>query len=114
MARLSDEDYRIILGEDFARKIQADMEHGEAQTPQERAAAAKRQANKLGDLRFTLGAVIFTGVALLAGAHFNNLGFETQAMCGVAAALFGAIGLYVVSAKRRKLIADHGLVAAQA
>lgn len=104
MARLSDEDLQIILGPDFAHKLKADREHAKAVTPEEKAAAARSEASKLADLRFTLAAVVFGGFALMAGSYFNKTGIDLQAQSGAAGVVFAVVGLFIINAKRRKLL----------
>ena len=112
MARLSDDDLRTILGPDFARKLKADLEHREPTSPEERAAHAKREANKLADFRFTLWAVIVGGSALMAGSYFNKTGIDLPAVSGALAVAAAVAGLFFVTAKRKRILADPALAAA--
>lgn len=107
MARLREQDLKAILGPDYARKMQSDMEQDAPTTPAEEAAARKRKADKLAELRFSLVTLVAIGFALLFSSYYTNAGLDLQAICAAGAVLVGVVGLFVATTKRRALLAPR-------
>lgn len=104
MARLRENDLRVILGPEFARIMENDVEQKAPTTPEEIRAARQRKASKLSDMRFTMFAVLVAGLGLMFGSWYRQTGFDVQAICGAVGAAFGLIALFVLTFKRRALV----------
>jgi hypothetical protein len=114
MARLREHDLQVILGPDWARKLESDLEHKEPITPAEKAKARERRATKLSELRFSLFALVAIGCGLLFGSWYNKAGLDIQAMCGVAAVVVGVVSLFIATVKRRRIVKESRLAEASA
>ncbi|MDB5641526.1 MAG: hypothetical protein JWN07_843 [Hyphomicrobiales bacterium] len=102
MANLSESDLRIIIGDDFKKKLNSVSVISESATVEENMAARKKHSQQLTDLRFSFGALAFTGAALTFGALYSGAGFmSVQGELGLAAVLGGLIGIVVTTMKRR-------------
>ena len=115
MAVLSDDDLQTIMGPDFRRKMESSIDVTAVSSPEEHAASRARRATKLADLRFSCAAVIVTGLALLGGAVYTNVGFASvQGALGSAAVILGVAGMAVIYSKRATLLreADEALARA--
>ena len=100
MASLRDADMIAILGEDYARKFQSDLE-AKPKTAQEREAARKRDIERITDLRISLVGAVLAGAGLLVGPYVHHSGLDIQAICGIAAMGMGVIGFaYTITRKR--------------
>lgn len=107
MAVLSDADLLAIMGPDFKRKMETSVEVSAISTPEEHAASRARRANKLADLRFSCVAVMVTGLALLGGALYTNIGFgSVQGLMGLGAVVLGLIGMAFIYMKRATLLRE--------
>ena len=107
MANLSDADLLAIMGPDFKRLMQNDVEVTAISTPEEHAASRARRATKLSDLRFSCVAVMITGLALLAGALYAKIGFgSVQGLMGLAVIALGLVGMVVIYTKRATLLRE--------
>jgi hypothetical protein len=115
MAVLSDTDLQTIMGPDFRRKMETSVEVTAISSPEEHAASRARRATKLADLRFSCAAVIVTGLALLGGALYTNIGFgSVQGLLGSAAVVLGLVGMGVIYSKRATLLREANEALARA
>jgi hypothetical protein len=115
MAVLSDTDLLAIMGPDFKRKMESGVEVTEISSPEEHAASRARRANKLADLRFSCAAVIVTGMALLGGALYTNIGFgSVQGLLGLGAIALGIAGMVFIATKRATLLREANAALARA
>ena len=104
MGRLRDEDLRAILGPDFNRIIEAEFNSAKPVTLAEIRKSREKEANRLSELRFTMFAVLVVGMALDSASWIQKAGLDIQADFGVAAVLFGILGLIVLTRKRRAVL----------
>lgn len=102
MASLRDVDLIAILGEDYARKVQKEMQTTPV-TIIEREQARQREVNRITDLRISLTGAVLGGLGLLAGPYFLKSGFDVQAMIGTALIAIGVIGWVVTSTRKRSI-----------
>ena len=104
MAVLDDQDLRLMLGEDFKRRMNTSVETNASSSAEEKAAARGRRLNQLGDLRFSFFAVMFLGVAQILGALYTRIGFESlQAELGAVAVAIGIAGMIFSQVKLNAL-----------
>lgn len=108
MALLSDGDFKIILGEDFKRKLSLGMAKETASAEEVRADRQNR-LQKLNDARFSFGAVAFTGIALVLGAVYSGATLSSvQSGIGASGILIAVIGIAFVTMKHRAVSAEAG------
>jgi hypothetical protein len=114
MAELNNEDLRLILGADFEKKMQNIREHAAPTNPEERAASARRAADKLGDLQLTFVGLFLVGAVLIIGSLHAGHGISIQAIGGALSVLSGLTAIIFTVRKRRQLLAvPSGEVAIQ-
>jgi hypothetical protein len=105
MASLRDADLVAILGDDYARKFQAEQE-ANVTTPQEREAKRKRDIDRLTDVRISLTGLVLAGIGLLVGPYVLKSGFNVQAICGAIFIVLGLAGWARTGARMRTLEAQ--------
>lgn len=107
MADLSEHDYRIILGEDFKRRLN-DTTVSEHSTEAERHASRTKRAQGMVDLRFSFVAVMFTGLALVAGGLYSGVGLvSVQGLFGAALVVIGIAGVIFANRRAKTIAAEH-------
>ncbi len=104
MGRLRDEDLRAILGPDYNKIIEAEFNSAKPVTLAEIKKSREKEANRLSEMRFTMFAVLVVGMALDTASWLQKAGLDIQADFGVAAVLFGIVGLIVLTRKRRAVL----------
>lgn len=88
MARLSDTDLRVMLGDNYAdAQAKFEAEHRTAVSPAEKRAKLERDVKMNDDFRFTAVAMILTG-GFMAWAGWHQAGNRVDVASGVGIALF--------------------------
>jgi hypothetical protein len=106
MADLNEVDSRVLLGEDYKRRLN-ETALSDTATPEERVASRSKRAQGMKDLQFSFAALSFTGLALLAGALYANVGATSiQGLGGIAVAMVGFVGIMAASRKARSISAE--------